>query len=312
MKKILITGGLGYLGGRIALSLTENADHFLRLGDINLSYDPPWLKNGELFKFDLLNDADCASACKNIDWVVHLAALNEIDSAKYPEKALLVNGDGTLKLLKAAEDAGVKRFLYFSTAHLYGAPLQGSITELTLPKPSHPYSITHRVAEDFVLSSNKLEGVVVRLSNGIGFPASKEVNRWTLIGNDLCRQAVMDKKLELKSFGLQKRDFICLSDVGRAVKHILEMPKLNPADNYFNLGGEDVLSVIQLTELIAERCGKILGFKPPIIRPKRTDNDRGNPLKYSIAKLKNTGFKLSGNIVDEIDKTLQFCKDTFK
>jgi UDP-glucose 4-epimerase len=167
----LITGGFGYLGGRIAQALAANPGRSLRLGTRWPQPAPEWLRTCEPVPLDLMSEEGLAAACAGVSCMVHLAALNEIDSASDPEQALLVNTLGTLKLLCAAERAGVQRFVYFSTAHIYGAPLTGTITEATVPRPAHPYATTHRAAEDFVLAAHDrraLTGIVVRLSNGFG------------------------------------------------------------------------------------------------------------------------------------------------
>ncbi|MEN6566125.1 MAG: SDR family oxidoreductase [Veillonellales bacterium] len=305
---ILITGGLGYIGGRIAQAISQCSEYNLllstRQNDVAL---PLWLDKGKVISVNLLSENDLNLACQGVKYIIHLAALNEIDSSSDPEQALMINGLGTLKLLRAAERAGVERFIYFSTAHVYGAPLQGTITEATVPRPMHPYAITHHVAEDFVLASKKLLGVVIRLSNSLGVPTHPHVNRWTLIANDLCRQAVTTHQLLLKSSGMQKRDFIALSDVCFAVTHLLRLPSSECKDGLFNLGGECTLRIIELAELVASRCQKILGFNPPIVRSNVIMGENDLELIYKIDKLKSTGFNLLGDIVNEIDATLEFC-----
>jgi UDP-glucose 4-epimerase len=254
------------------------------------------------------------SACRGVRYVIHLAALNEIESLANPGEALRINGLGSLRLLEAAKRAGVERFIYFSTAHVYGAPLAGIITEESLPRPSHPYAITHRVAEDFVLAAHdrkELQGIALRLSNGIGAPAFANVNRWTLIANDLCRQAVATGKLALRSPGLQWRDFITLTDVARSVQHLLNLPASACQDGLFNLGGECPLQIIGMAERIAHRASKFLGFTPPIQRPEPGPGENLHPLEYRVDKFKSTGFTLSRNIDEEIDATLHFCVEMF-
>jgi len=317
MKKLLVTGGLGYIGGRVSQALSEKHDYSLRLTTRRSDLSGlPWAKKAEIFPLDLTSISDCVSVCRGINCVIHFAAMNEIDSATDPEKALIVNGIGTLKLLKAAEEAGVERFIYFSTAHVYGAPLVGEISENTLPRPVHPYAITHRTAEDFVLASNErknLTGIAVRMSNAIGAPIDDKVNRWSLVINDLCRQAVVKKELELKTSGHQKRDFIAISDAINAVFHFLNMNRDNTGNGLFNLGGEASLSILYMAELIAERCEKIIGFRPSIKKPVHTaGSDSDGNLNFCINKLKSTGFKLTGNLADEIDETLLFCSKYFK
>jgi UDP-glucose 4-epimerase len=316
MSKVLITGGTGYLGGRIAADLATENRFFLRLTVPEDADKPSLLLPGnEIVYMDLLNDEQIRAACRGVCCIIHLAAKNEIDSAMDQEGALAINGLGTLKLIRMAEAEGVERFIYLSTAHVYGAPLLGTITEANLPRPVHPYAITHRVAEDFVfsaLSRRSMQGIVIRLSNALGSPVHPSVNRWSLVSNDLCRQAVSSGKMQLNSPGMQKRDFIPISDVCAAIRHFIELPEVELGDGLFNLGGENSLSIIELAEIIAERTRNAFGFTPPIIRPNvSSSGEMESPLIYSIDKLKKTGYKLTGNIKDAIDETLLFCAKHF-
>lgn len=312
---VLITGAFGYVGGRIAQALAEQANYSLRLGSrATNATRPHWLSRGEMAKVDLLDEESLRRACHGIDSIVHLAALNEIECAQDPVQALRVNAEGTLRLLQAAQNAGVRRFIYFSTAHVYGAPLVGDIDESALPRPTHPYAITHKVAEDFVLAAHDgsaLTGIVIRLSNGLGAPAHAGINRWTLIANDLCRQAAESGELRLRSSGLQWRDFIPLSDVVAATLHFLRLPKAQCGNGVFNLGGGNALSILELAHRVAQRCGMVLGFVPQITHPLPQAGETSLPLNYRIDKLRATGFTLRGTLEDEIDATLAFCQHNF-
>ncbi len=312
---VLITGGLGYVGGRVVSTLADYSQYNLRITSQRDQRNlPGWLKKGSIIKFDICSEQNLDQLCQGVKYIIHFAALNEIDSAKDPQKALLVNTLGTLKLLQAAERAGVERFIYFSTAHIYGAPLVGTISEQSVAKPVHPYAITHYAAEHFVLASNhyqKLQGIVLRLSNGIGSPTDPNVNRWTLISNDLCRQAVTAGKLTLRSSGMQQRDFITLHDVGKAVVHFLQLSPILLEDGLFNLGGKTSMRVIDLARHIADRCYTVLGFEPKIEYPEPQEGEVSKNLDYRINKLESTGFTLSGNIDDEIDATLRLCQKAF-
>jgi UDP-glucose 4-epimerase len=313
---VLITGGLGYVGGRIAKTLISSDSYSeVRLGIRDTGVDFPKEISGCSRTLLNLDDNDSLNnACAGIESIIHLAALNENDSFSNPELALITNGVGSLRLLKAAECASVKRFIYFSTAHVYGAPLIGKISEATIPRPVHPYAITHRTAEDFVLSSRDrgaFNGIVVRLSNSFGAPLTPNVNRWTLLVNDLCRQAVETGSLELSSPGIQERDFITLSDVGNAVDHLLDLSYDVCGDGIFNLGGNNSFKIIEMANRISDRCDVVLGFKPSVIRPQPRDSQYSYSLDYRIDKLLDTGFILKNDIDAEIDETLLFCKQTF-
>lgn len=315
-KSILLTGGLGYIGGRVAEWLVKNPDYLLTVTsrDPENADLPEWLSKHQCKKLDVLNDDDIKGVCAESEVIIHFAALNEIDSALDPESALIVNTLGTLKLVKAAEAYGVKRFIYFSTAHIYRSPLEGQISETTLPRPVHPYAITHRSAEDFVLSVNfgkKMKGIVLRLSNSIGAPLNPKVNRWSLVGNDLCRQAITKHEIRLKSSGLQKRDFISLHDVARATEHMIQLPDDSIGEGIFNIGGENSLSIYDLALKIQAKCTLRFHFTPPIIRPEPSSGETVGTLGYSIGRLKSTGFSLTGDLDQEIEETLRFCQNHY-
>ena len=309
---VLITGGLGYLGGRISHFLSGNTGRYLKIATRRkVKENPDWLAHGEIVRFDLMSDKDLRAACNGTQSIIHLAALNEIECDKDPEQAFIVNSLCTLRLLRAAQRAGVERFLYFSTAHVYGAPLRGAITEETLPRPVHPYAITHKAAEDFILAahdSKDILGIVLRLSNGFGAPMDANVNRWSLVVNDLCRQAVKTGKLVLRSSGRQKRDFITLFDVSRAVEHFLNLPEEECGDGLFNLGGEYSIMILEMAQIISESCLSLLNFKPEILCQAPQPNETSDHFHYCIDKIKSTGFEPTRNIKQEIESTLLFCK----
>ena len=282
----------------------------LRLGSRKPHGPPAWLPEAETVVVDVLEPRALSKAVKGVQAVVHLAAMNENECVNDPRKAVQVNTLGTLGVLRAAIDAGVERFIYISTAHVYGAPLDGHITENTLPRPVHPYAITHHAAEDFVLAAHdhgEIAGIVIRLSNGFGAPTHPDVDRWTLLVNDLCRQAVRDKVLTLRSSGLEQRDFITLHDVGRAVSHFLDMTPTDIADGLFNLGGECPMTVLTMAERIARCCLKTLDYSPEILRPAPGADGKTGHLRYDISKLKRTGFSVNGDIDSEIIQTLEIC-----
>lgn len=313
-KRVLITGGFGYLGGRIAIELGHEPGFIVRMGSRKPQSPPDWLPEAETVAIDVLEPKTLSEAVTGVEAVVHLAAMNENQCVADPGKAVLVNTLGTLNVLQAAIDAGVERFIYFSTAHVYGAPLVGHITEATRPRPIHPYAITHRAGEDFVLAAhdqNKITGIVVRLSNGFGAPTHPDVDRWSLLVNDLCRQAAQTRKMVLRSSGLQQRDFITLEDVGRASGHLLGLTREQCGDGLFNLGSETSLSIWEMTERIGARCQAALGFSPEVVRPEPALDEQTPSLQYDCKKIQRTGFCLKGVVEQELDNTLVLCSQTW-
>lgn len=312
-EEVLITGGLGYVGGRVAKHLAQK-NYLLRLTTRKPGVArPAWLKHGVILTCDLFDDAQLAAACQGVRHVIHLAAANENVCASDPEQGLRVNGLGALRALRAAIAAGASRFIYLSTAHVYGAPLTGVITENTLPRPMHPYAITHRVAEDFVLAEQRkgtIDGVVLRLSNGFGAAERADVDRWTLLVNDLCRQAAATRRMVMRSSGDDLRDFISLADTARAVAHALALESATLGDGLFNVGSGHSTRVRDVTDLIAQRCEAVLGFLPEIVRPASVAP--AAPLEYRIDKFGATGFSPTADMTLEIDATLSLCRDAFK
>ncbi len=312
--RILVTGGMGFVGGRVAQSLAKNADVTLTLGSRVVQENPCWLPSSKVVAMDWLSPQSLILACNGIDTLVHLAGMNAADCLSDPVAALEVNAVNTARLMQAAKVAGVKRVIYFSTAHVYGPSLVGQIDESTLPKGIHPYATSHRAAEDSVLAAanGNMVSIVLRLSNGFGAPAHLAVNAWMLLINDLCRQAVTLRSMSLRSTGLQQRDFITLHDISRVVAHMHFLPKNQVGDGLFNVGSGESSRVIDMVELIQARCAKALGYNPEIIRSQATEYDENPILDYRISKLLNTGFSLNGSPAFEIDKTLRMCNEFFE
>ena len=314
MRRILISGGFGYLGGRLAQFLSSYENYKILLGTRRQIPLPPWLPNASVVHTPWNSLRGLEKICSDIDMIVHLAGMNAQDCASDSAKALEVNAVATARLVQAAIRQKVKRFIYLSTVHAYGNPLNGVISEETSPVPVHPYAFSHRAGEDVVRASHEsdqIEGVVIRLSNAYGAPADKSANCWMLLVNDLCRQAVTSEKLMLHSAGLQRRDFISIHDVVRGIKHCMELPSDKFGSSLFNLGGEAPYRVIDLAELIVTRCEAVLGFKPEIQRPDPKPDEVSPELNFQIDKLKETGFCLSGDVENEIDLTLKFCHEAF-
>lgn len=313
-QRVLITGGFGYIGGRAAQLLAKRNDLEITLGTRLSAAPPAWLPRAITAQIDWASERSLIAACYSIDAILHLAAMNENDCISDPPEALLANGVATARLLKAAIASGVRRFVYLSTAHVYGSALTGRVTEYTLPRPQHPYASSHRAGEDCVLAAHdakQIAGCVFRLSNGFGVPAHPGVNRWTLLVNDLCRQAVQQRRLVLRSAGLQVRDFVTLHDAARALSHALDLPTSSLGDGLFNVGGECSMRIIDVVHEISSRCTAVLGFTPELQHPAPTRAEPAQFLEYNMDRIKATGFALSGEWKTEIDSTLHLCQTAF-
>ena len=312
--RILITGGFGFVGGRLAVHLAQ-AGYQIVLGSRNACSSPVWLPQGEVAQIVWEDDRALERSCNNIDVVVQAAGMNAKECAADPVAAFAFNGVATARLVAAACRAGVKKFIYLSTAHVYASPLVGTITEETCPRNLHPYATSHLAGEHAVLSASQrgqIQGVVLRISNGFGAPVHKDASCWMLLVNDLCRQAVQTGRLVLQTNGLQQRDFIDMSKVCRVAEHFSVGHSESKPTGVFNVGAGMSQSVIEMAQLIQQRCVQVLGFEPVLQRVQSGEDNQQLTLTYQTDNL--AAFVINSNLLDntaEIDNLLRFCQSAF-
>jgi UDP-glucose 4-epimerase len=311
MMRVLVTGGHGYIGGRLTQNLANDPAFHVTSAGRRPRAAPAGVTAAVV---DWSDTASLGALCRGQEAVVHLAGMNEHDCEKDPESALRANGLATLMLLRAAVGAGVSRFVYVSTSKVFGTSPTGVIDETSLPHPSNHYAITHRVAEDYVLAANKgraLQGVVLRLSNGLGAPTDPNVNAWTLIANDLCRQAAVNQRVVLKSSGLAWRNFVAMADVVSALRHVLMISAETVGDGLFHVGGPESLRIWDLAQRIGGRAELMLHHPVAIERASPAGAEQHLVLNWRIDKLMAIGWAPSASLDREIDDTLHVCRDAF-
>ena len=312
-RKILITGGVGFVGGRLAKKLSENFEVIVSSRNI-LNEDVKTLHgiNTSVLHSELLLTDNFP---ENIFAVIHLAALNEWDCVKYPSDAIRVNIDESRIILENSIAKGVTKFIYFSTAHIYQSPLVGNINEDTLPFPAHPYAITHKAAEDYIIAAalqKKTKSVVIRLSNSFGTPVSPTVNRWTLLANDLSKQAVKNKKIKLLTNGCQYRDFVCLTDVANCIENIVSSDSDKFKKIIYNLGSGTGVKVIDMANMIIEVYIELFGETIPLELPENALQTEEPSLHFSIDRLLSEGVIIKNDFKKELMELLLFCNQNFK
>lgn len=308
---ILITGGFGYVGGRVAQHLSARG-HQVTLGSRRAANPPRWLPQARVVVMPWADPVALATTCEGIDVIVHSAGMNAADCQANPVGALEFNGVTTARLAEAAIQAGVARLIYVSTAQVYARPLAGSISEATLPTNPHPYATTHLAGENALLSAcdgTRLDGTIIRLSNALGAPTSEAVNCWMLLFCDLCRQAVVDGTLTLRTNALQQRNFIPLGDVCTALELLLGTSTGELGAQVFNVGGNTSMTLLALAQLIQARCGILFNVMPALkqLQPREVTS----PLHYDTTRLRGTGFVPSGDFYGETDQMLRFCQRAF-
>lgn len=312
--RILITGGFGFVGGRLAVYLAQ-LGHQIVLGSRKTIDVPSWLPHAEVTQIKWNDDRALIKSCNGFDVVIHAAGMNAQDCAADPVAALEFNGVATARLVEAASLASVQRFIYLSTVHVYASPLVGTITEDTCPRNLHPYATSHLAGEHAVLRAGqygRMQGIVLRLSNAFGVPMDKDVNCWNLLVNDLCRQVVETHRMLLLSRGLQHRDFVSMTEVCRAIEWLFKNKLPVRAVAIFNIASGSSQSVMDMAQLIRMRCKQVLGFEPELQWPRETVGDKNNQFSFPNTRLEIEAIRVSQDPTAEIDQLLEFCAKQFR
>lgn len=311
--RVLITGGFGFVGGRLAAHLVQHGYKVI-LGSRTLRGVPDWLPSAEVMQTDWTDQCSLEKNCIGVDVVIQAAGMNAQACAADPIAALAFNGLATSRLVTAASRMGVQQFIYLSTAHVYSDVFVEGLSDQIHPCNQHPYATSHLAGENAVLSANQtklMRGTVLRLSNAYGYPMHQSVNCWTLLANDLCRQAVEKGDLFLQTSGLQHRNFIGLAEVCNSVMHHMDPEKLSNKKGVFNIGSRRTQSVLEMAKFIQKRCEKILGFRPPLHRQgtgKVSSYNNINPTNQLTDSILCTNEFLDSK---EIDGLLRFCLSKF-
>lgn len=309
---VLLTGGFGNLGGRVASALHLTGNWNIRLASRTHLSPPAWAPDATVVNLDLLNPDQVDIACSGVTSIIHLAALNDRQAAVDPNLAEAISGAGTKLLTDAAAKHKVDRFIFMSTAHVYGSPLQGILTEESLTTNTHPYATSHISGEHAVAERHDKErflGIRLRCANGFGYPMNPAVDIWHTLVYDLCKQVVATHRMTLRSSGLQQRNFIAVSDICAAILHFLELDATQVEDGLFNLGGSSSTTVLEMATVVAARAHAVLGITATIDRPSPSMNESVIPLDYRIDKLIATGFAPKNVVNEEIDRLLLMCAE---
>jgi UDP-glucose 4-epimerase len=133
-----------------------------------------------------------------------------------------------------------------------------------------------------------------------------------LLFNDLCQQAVSNRKMILNSSGLQRRDFVAITDVCSAIAHIILLSKDALKTRLFNVGGSWAPTVWEAACLIRDRCEDMLGYFPVLTRQPAYYGEVKSTLDFRTDALRHTGFKSSANKIFEIDSLIKFYRDIYQ
>lgn len=306
LTRVLVTGAAGYVGSGLVTTLREQGWEVRAL-----VRDPAPHLDLEPIVADLAEGGDAIDdACRGVEAIVHLAGENEIEAARAPAATLAATIVATERLVEAAVAAGVRRLVYVSTVHVYGARMIDGATlrEDLRPEPRSIYAITRLASEHVAasLAGDRLEVVVLRLTNAVGAPADPAVDRWTLVATDLCRQGATTGRLELRSSGVQHRDFVALADVRTIIAAACRCEAGELPAGRYNLGSGRPTTVRALAEMVQDAFESHTGARPALDAPE-PGPERPRPYHVSVEELREHGLVAATPLEEAVEETVRFC-----
>jgi len=261
LKKIVVTGGAGFIGSNLVDALVSEGfyvvsiDNYARGDSRNLN--TARYKGGFLeVRCDVRDKKTLRSHFEDTDYVFHQAALKNTICETNPLCAFDVNVIGTRNLLELSVEFGVKRFLFASTASVYGRPLLNIIDEYHPTDPMSVYGVTKLAAEKFVQITHKRDGLATTILRyfhvyGPRCDASDETGDVIPI---FIRKLANDESPDIHGDGLQERSYTYVGDVVKA--NLLALEDEEAIGQIYNVASGVKISVRKMTEMLCGMMGK--------------------------------------------------------
>ena len=254
--RFLITGAAGFLGSALANRLVAEGDVVIGVDDLSTG-DQRTLNQGVQFVRGDVNDRPKLwSLLQGVDCVYHLAAKVSVpESVLYPREYNQVNVGGTVTLMEAMRDVGVRRVVFISSATVYGNQPVQPVVETVVPNPRVPYAVSKIAAEYYVKSIGSLWGietVCLRVFNAYG-PGQHIPPVHTPVIPSFLRQAWENGTIVVHGDGNQTRDYVYVDDVVNAMLAAAAAPDVNKLT--INVGSGNETSVRELARLAVEVTG---------------------------------------------------------
>ncbi|MDC3417983.1 NAD-dependent epimerase/dehydratase family protein [Aquibacillus salsiterrae] len=245
--KVLVTGGLGFIGNFVVQSLLSR-QHTVSVIDLTSSYQPDQSFTYYSISINNKDKVNDVFAAELPDVVIHLAAqVNVEQSMKEPSKDASVNIIGTTTILEACKQFNVKKIIYASSAAVYGEPQYLGIDENHPLTPISYYGLSKLTGEHYIRLFHQLHGLtytILRFANAFG-PSSNAKND---VITKFVEQMVSHIRPTIFGNGKQTRDFIYVEDIAMAMIQSLEY-----GDNQtVNIGTNQPTNLNELVSLINE------------------------------------------------------------
>lgn len=319
-KRLLVTGGAGFIASHVVVSLVENYPNYLIINLDKLDYCAS-LKNLETISekqnYKFIQGDICEPhfikllfETEKIDIVLHFAAQTHVDLSFWRTlEFTYVNVYGTHVLVTAAYEACVEKFIYVSTDEVYGGSIDEEFDEASPKRPTNPYASSKAAAECFVQSyweRYQFPVVITRSSNVYGphqYP-EKVIPKFI----SLLHQ---NRKCCIHGSGLQRRNFIYTTDVVEAFLTILKKGK--PGEIY-NIGSSFEMSILQLAKELIHLIKKTSSESEMEYWVDYVKDRPINDLRYPMnsEKMHNLGWRPKVPWKEGIKKTIEWYRDNFR
>ena len=304
MKRILVTGGAGFIGSHFVDYLVEHyRDEVVVLDKLTYAGHLENLRKSrdqiQFIKGDIADPEDLQIAFSGgIDWVVNFAAETHVDnSISGPMVFGQTNLLGTLRLLAFAAERNVSRFLHISTDEVYGSRDEGYFREADAHLPSSPYAATKSGAEKLVWSYHVTYGLpvlITRSSNNYGPRQHREKFIPKCISN-----ACSGEKIPVYGDGQNQRDWLYVKDNAEAVDCVLRNGHCGEA---YNIAAQCSLPNIEL----ARKIVRLVGATEDLIE--FVEDRKGHDFRYAIdtSKIESLGWKASTEFEQGLKETVEW------
>ena len=253
MKKILVTGGAGFIGSHLVNELLEEGHNVIVLDNFstgrtqNLDHVADKI---QLVECDISRTGTWQDLFINVDWIFHLAALADIvPSIENPDNYYQSNVNATFNVLEACRKHDIKKIIYSASSSCYGIPDEYPTSETAEIRPQYPYALTKYLGEQLVLhwcQVYNLPAVSLRFFNVYG-PRSRTSGTYGAVFGVFLAQKLAGKPFTVVGDGTQTRDFTFISDV---VEAIIAAAECDVSGEIINIGSDNTYSVNRLVELL--------------------------------------------------------------
>ena len=279
--KYLITGGAGFIGSNITFELVKRGEQVRILDNFSTGRREniePLRGQVELVEGDIRDFWTVSEAMAEVDYVLHQAALpSVVRSVKNPLTSNAVNIDGTLNILEAARQAGVKRVVYASSSSVYGeSPTLPKIETMNLD-PLSPYAVTKMACEGYCRAYHRLYGletVGLRYFNIFG-PRQDPNSQYSAVIPRFIKAVLVGQQPVIYGDGEQSRDFTFIGNAVSANLKACTAP--NAPGKVFNIACGERFTLNQTLELIQQILGRVTTA--------RYVNPRAGDIRHSLADI---------------------------